>query len=133
MEPIECIVWEDKPLAYIIRAEFAPEQTTFLTSPELDFQAGFVVYPAEGEIGRHVHRPLERHIVGTSEVLVVRKGRCIIDIYNDDQEKVASPELGVGDVVLLLGGAHGFRMLEDTVFFEVKQGPYLGTEEKEQF
>ena len=133
MEPIECIVWEDKPLAYIIRAEFAPEQTTFLTSPELDFQAGFVVYPAEGEIDRHVHRPLERHIVGTSEVLVVRKGRCIIDIYNDDQEKVASPELGVGDVVLLLGGAHGFRMLEDTVFFEVKQGPYLGTEEKEQF
>lgn len=133
MEPIECIVWKDKPLVYIIRAEFAPEQTTFLTSPELEFQAGFVVYPAGGEIGRHVHRPLERHIVGTSEVLVVRKGRCIIDIYNYDQEKVASPELGVGDVVLLLGGAHGFRMLEDTVFFEVKQGPYLGTEEKEQF
>jgi len=133
LEPIECIVWKDKPLAYIIRAEFAPEQTTFLTSPELDFQAGFVVYPAGGEIGRHVHRPLERHIVGTSEVLVVRKGRCIIDIYNDDQGKVVSLELGVGDVVLLLGGAHGFRMLEDTVFFEVKQGPYLGTEEKEQF
>ena len=54
LEPVECITWEDKPLAYIIRAQFAPEQTTFLTSPDLNFQAGFVVYPAGGEIGRHV-------------------------------------------------------------------------------
>ncbi|MCK4727142.1 MAG: hypothetical protein KAT29_15120, partial [Anaerolineales bacterium] len=78
-------------------------------------------------------RPLERHIVGTSEVLVVKKGRCQIDIYNDAQELVATRELRAGDVLLLVSGGHGFHMLEDTVFLEIKQGPYIELDEKEQF
>ena len=133
MEPVERITWNDKPLAYIIRAEMNPEKTIFLTPPEFNFQVGFIVYPAGGEIARHVHRPLERHIVGTSEVLVVKKGRCLIDIYNDDRELVATRELRAGDVMLMVGGGHGFRMLEDTVFLEIKQGPYTGMDEKERF
>jgi len=31
----------------------------------------------------------------------------------------------------LVGGGHGFRMQEDTVLLEIKQGPYLGLGEKE--
>ncbi len=121
------------PLAYIIRGKLNPTQTTFLTPPEFKQQVGFIVYPAGGEIQRHVHRPLERHLVGTSEVLIVRRGRCEIDIYNDERELVATRELGQGDIMLMVGGGHGFRMLEDTVFLEVKQGPYTGLDEKERF
>jgi uncharacterized protein with PhoU and TrkA domain len=130
---IEHITWKDKPLAYIVRAEVNPEKTTFLTPPEFNLQLGFVVYPAGGEITRHTHRPLERHIVGTYEVLVIRKGHCQIDIYSDDRELVATRELRTGDVMLMVGGGHGFRMLEDTIFLEVKQGPYTGIDEKERF
>ena len=133
IEHIEHIAWNGKPLAYIIRAEMNPQKTTFLTPPEFKQQVGFVVYPAGGEIQRHVHRPLERHLVGTSEVLIVRRGRCEIDIYNDERELVATRELGQGDIMLMVGGGHGFRMLEDTVFLEVKQGPYTGLDEKERF
>jgi len=130
---IEHITWNEQPLCYIIRAGLNPEQTTFLTPPEFKQQVGYIVYPAGGEIARHVHRPLERHLVGTSEVLVVKKGRCLIDIYNDDRELVATRELHPGDVMLMVGGGHGFRMLEDTVFLEIKQGLYTGLDEKEQF
>jgi len=130
---MEVISWRDQPLTYIIRPNAFPEETTFLTPPELKQQVGFVVYPTGGEIARHVHRPLERHLVGTSEVLVVQKGKCIADIYNDERELVASRELDVGDVMLMVGGGHGFRMLEETVFLEIKQGPYTGLEEKELF
>jgi hypothetical protein len=133
MECIERISWDGQPLAYIIRTEMNPEKTTFLTPPEFNLQVGFVVYPAVGEITRHVHRPLERHIVGTSEVLVVKKGLCQIDIYNDDRELVATRELRAGDTMLMVGGGHGFRMLEDTVFLEIKQGPYSGLDEKVRF
>jgi hypothetical protein len=133
MECIEHISWDGQPLAYIIRTEMNPEKTTFLTPPEFNLQVGFVVYPAVGEITRHVHRPLERHIVGTSEVLVVKKGLCQIDIYNDDRELVATSELRAGDTMLMVGGGHGFRMLEDTVFLEIKQGPYSGLDEKVRF
>ncbi len=130
---IEHITWNGEPLCYIVRAGLNPEQTTFLTPPEFKQQVGYIVYPAGGEIPRHIHRPLERHLVGTSEVLVVKKGRCLIDIYNDDRELVATRELFPGDVMLMVGGGHGFRMLEDTVFLEVKQGPYTGEDEKERF
>lgn len=130
MELIEHILWEDKPLAYIIRAAFQSKRTTFFTPPEFKQQVGFVVYPKGGEITRHVHRPLERHLIGTSEVLIVRSGRCEMDVYNDSRELVATRELGPGDVMLMVGGGHGFRMLEDTVLLEVKQGPYTGMDEK---
>lgn len=133
MEHVEQICWNDQPLAYIIRAELLPEKTTFLTPPEFKQQVGFVVYPTDGEIARHMHRPLQRHLVGTSEVLVLRKGRCLIDIYSDDRELVATRELHTGDIMLMVGGGHGFRMLEDTVFLEIKQGPYTGLDEKARF
>ena len=133
MQPIELISWNDQPLTYIIRAEVAPDQTTFVTPTELNFQLGFIVYPARSEITRHVHKRLERHITGTSEVLVVRKGRCEVDVYNNERELVATRELRTGDVLLMVGGGHGFRMLEDTILLEVKQGPYPGVDEKERF
>jgi uncharacterized protein with PhoU and TrkA domain len=133
MEPIERIAQGHVPLAFIIRAGYSPGQTTFVTPPDFKQQVGYVVYPAGGEIVRHTHLPLERHLVGTSEVLVLQSGRCLIDIYGSDRELVATRELQKGDVMLMVGGGHGFRMLEDTVFLEIKQGPYTGLEEKERF
>lgn len=133
MEHVEQIASGSKVLAYIIRSEINPDKTTFLTPSDLKQQVGFIVYPAGGVIKRHVHRPLERHLIGTSEVLIVRRGRCEIDIYDDDRELVASRQLRPGDIMLMVGGGHGFRMLEDTVLLEVKQGPYTGIDEKEHF
>lgn len=133
MEYIEHVSWQDKPLAYIIRAELAPERTTFLTPPEFKQQVGFVACPGGGQITRHVHRNIERHLVGTSEVLIVRKGQCEIDIYSDDQKLVATRKLRVGDIMLMISGGHGLRMIEDTLLLEIKQGPYSGVDEKERF
>jgi len=133
MDGVEIVEAEDRPLCYIIKASLAPRETTFVTPPEFKQQVGFVAYKAGGEIPRHAHLPLERKLVGTAEVLVVREGRCLIDLYDDEKRPVATREIGAGDVVLLVGGGHGFRMLEDTLFLEVKQGPYLGLEEKERF
>jgi mannose-6-phosphate isomerase-like protein (cupin superfamily) len=133
MEYVEQIAYGEKPLAVIIRAAMRPAKTTFMTPPEFKQQVGFIVYPAGGEIQRHDHRPLERHLLGTSEVLVVQRGRCEIDIYNDNRELVATRELRLGDIMLMVGGGHGFRMLEETVLLEIKQGPYTGEDEKERF
>ena len=130
---VECICWNGSCLGYVVRASTLAEETKFFTPPSCEQQVGFVVYPAGGGIQRHVHLPVERHIVGTPEVLVVRKGRCEVDIYNDERQLVATRELREGDILVLLSGGHGFRMLEDTVLLEVKQGPYGGVGEKERF
>ncbi|MFA5314215.1 MAG: hypothetical protein WC375_13015 [Methanomassiliicoccales archaeon] len=133
MHGVEIIEVGGNPLCYIVRGSLAPQQTTFITPPEFKQQVGFVAYPAGSEIPRHSHLPLERHLVGTAEVLVVRQGRCLLDVYDEDRRLVATREVAANDVVLLIDGGHGFRMLEDTLFLELKQGPYLGINEKERF
>src|SRR6267378_4564764 len=104
MELIERIFANGQALAYIIRAEIDTEKTTFLTPPDFNLQMGFVVYPAGGVIARHVHLPVERHLVGTSEVLIVKKGRCEVDIYTEKKNVVASRVLREGDILLMVGG-----------------------------
>jgi hypothetical protein len=132
-EHVECITWNAEPLCYIVRRELNPRRTTFLTPPTVPLQVGFVVRDAAEEIPRHAHRPVERTITTTSEVLFVQRGRCEIDIYSDDRQHVATRELREGDLVIIVGGGHGFRIIEDTVLLEVKQGPYAAAGDKERF
>jgi hypothetical protein len=130
---VEVVSYGGSPLAYLILHGVTSDATRFVTSDESNFQVGFVVYPAGGHVQAHVHLPVVRRVVGTSELLIVRSGRCTVDIYTDDRQLVASREMVAGDAVLSVGGGHGFRMAEDTVLLEVKQGPYGGLAEKQRF
>lgn len=133
MEYVEHICQGDKPLCYIVRGSLHPEQTTFLTPPEFNLQVGYIVHPQGYEITRHTHARVERRLETTAEVLVVRKGRCQIDVYDDDRMLVATRELATGDVMIMVAGGHGFRMTEETILLEIKQGPYVGADQKEVF
>lgn len=130
---IEAIGRDGRVFAYVMRDTPGEKKTTFLTPDEAIQQVGFVVHPAGAEVKRHYHLPLERSIVGTPEVLVVRQGRCEMDVYDDQQALVCTRELETGDIMVMVGGGHGFRMVEDTVLLEVKQGPYYGPDEKAYF
>jgi hypothetical protein len=132
VEAIEVVTDGASTLAFIIRAAATSASTSFFTEDTSVFQAGFVSFEGGSEVQAHVHLPVQRTIVGTCELLLVRSGRCLVDIYADHR-LVATRELNPGDAILSVAGGHGFRMLEDTVLFEVKQGPYAGPAEKERF
>jgi hypothetical protein len=133
MAPVEIVRDGDIELAYIVRRDLMPAKTQFLTPDSLGQQMGMIVYAAGTSIPRHVHLPVVREVHGTSEVIAVRKGCCEVDIFNAEKQFIATRRLETGDVVLLIQGGHGFRMIEDTVLFEVKQGPYVGMADKERF
>lgn len=131
---IEYIKTKDGVLtSIIIRRDFHPTGTTFVTSPELAQQVGFVVYPAGGIIKRHIHKNVDRQNVSSSEALIVREGKLEIDIYDENKSLVATRSLEAGDFVLMVSGGHGFRVLEATSLLEIKLGPYGGAEDKELF
>lgn len=130
---IEHITWNDQHIATIIRANYLPDQTTFVTPDHYYQQTGFVVYPKDGIIKRHAHLPLQRHLVGTQEAVLVRKGKVEIDLYAADKSPLGTWTLEHGDLILLVSGGHGMKCLEDTVLLEIKQGPYTGLVEKENF
>jgi hypothetical protein len=132
-EPVEQITWNGQHVATIIRKDYLPDGTTFVTPDNYYQQAGMVVYPKGGIIKRHLHLPIQRHLVGTSEALLVKKGRVEADLHAIDKSLLGTWILEQGDLILLAGGGHGFRCLEDTVLMEIKQGPYTGLVEKEHF
>jgi hypothetical protein len=133
MDNLEIITANGQTLCYVIRENTKPMETTFITPPEGKQQVGFIVYPKGGVIARHMHKPLERHIIGMAEVLIVRSGYCQIEVYDDQKNLVAVRDLHQGDVALMVGGGHGFQIKEDTVLLEIKQGPFLGVNDKELF
>lgn len=129
-ESVERIVFQDQLLALVVRAGYEPSETTFLTGDDEPFQLGFFVYPKDGKAPRHTHPPVERHLTRTAELLLVRRGRCVLELYSEDGEPVTERVLTAGDAVYLASGGHGLRTEEDTVLLALKQGPYGGPAEK---
>lgn len=131
---MEIIKTKDNVLtSIIIRRDFQPTETTFVTSPDLAQQVGFVVYPAGGVIKRHIHKNVDRQNISSSEALIIRKGKLEIDIYDQGKGLLATRELQAGDFVLMVSGGHGFRVLEAAILLEIKLGPYAGPSDKELF
>jgi hypothetical protein len=128
--PFAEIRQQDRLLALILKASYDRPGLNFLTPQDLSLQLGYMTHPAGKKIAPHVHNPVKREISQTLEAVFVKKGRVRIDIYDDRRQPVASRELGAGDLVLFCGGGHGLEMLEETSLIEIKQGPYLGAQDK---
>lgn len=120
-------------LALIIRASFSPPGVNFVTPDDLSQQVGCLRHPAGKIIEPHVHNLVPRQVQLTQEVLFLRKGKMRVDFYDDDRTYLFSSLLGPGDTILLVRGGHGFEVLEDVDMLEVKQGPYVGMEDKTRF
>src|SRR5205807_9405506 len=105
---VESIGRDGEVFCYVVRTDSAPASTTFVTPDDAIQQVGFVVHNGGSEVRRHYHLPIERQIAGTPEVLIVRSGRCEMDVFDDAQQHVATRELTPGDVMVMVGGGHGF-------------------------
>lgn len=102
----------------------------FLTEDQAPMQLAHMERAPGQDVAAHVHNRRERRIEQTSEVLVVRSGRMLAELFAEDGQPLAGVELGPGDVILLASGGHRLTMLEPCRFLEVKQGPYLGADDK---
>ncbi len=119
-------------IALIIRNNPIKEGLTFFTKPEMEQQVAKMKYPAGSYIIPHFHNKIRRELNTTSEVIIIRQGTLRIDFY-DKEEYCKSCVINSGDIVLLFGGSHGFKILEDLEMIEIKQGPYVGDLDKTKF
>lgn len=130
---VEKIINQDKVLSLIVRSNFSEKGINFFTPNDYSQQLAFMSHPTGKEIQPHIHKKVQREVHFTQETLFIRKGRLQVDFYSDDQVFLESRILEAGDVILLIKGGHGFKVLEDLEMFEVKQGPYAGDEDKIKF
>ena len=130
---IEKITDQNTELAIIVRSSFSQPGINFFTPNDYSQQLAYMSHPTGKEIQPHVHKKVQREVHYTQETLFIRKGKLQVDFYSDDQIYLESRVLEAGDVILLIKGGHGFKVLEDLEMFEVKQGPYAGDEDKIKF
>jgi mannose-6-phosphate isomerase-like protein (cupin superfamily) len=130
---IEQITHQNQLLAIIISHQFNENGIHFFTPDELSQQLAYMKYDTGKIIPAHVHNSVTREVQFTQEVLIIKKGKLRVDFYTDQQQYLESRILSQGDVILLIKGGHGFEVLEEIEMIEVKQGPYLGEQDKTRF
>lgn len=132
---IEKIFNNNIQLALIIRNEYSCEKNdiNFFTPNSFSQQLGYMNRPKNYEITPHIHKQVKREVLYTNEVLFIKKGLIQVDFYDDEKVFLESRVLKTGDLILLIKGGHGFKFLEESELFEVKQGPYLGQDDKATF
>lgn len=105
------------------------EGLNFFSVDEEFVQVGTWGYGAGKSLHAHVHKPVERKVGWTQEVLYIRKGRLQANIYDSSDCLAAELIVSAGDILILLYGGHSYQILEDgTQVLEFKNGPYPGAE-----
>lgn len=130
---IERILSNGSVLAIIIPNTYCRKGIEFFTDDSFSQQLGYMNRSQGYIIPPHRHNIIQREVMLTQEVLFIKSGKVRVDFYDDSQTYVESKILFPGDVILLASGGHGFEMIEDSEIIEVKQGPYIGEEDKVRF
>ena len=130
---IEHVFFDGNMLALILRNSYHNEGIKFLTPSTFSQQLGYMKRPMGYIIEPHVHKPVSREVHYTKEVLFIKSGKVRVDFYDENQNYLESRILNKGDVILLAYGGHGFEMIEKSEIIEVKQGPYIGENDKKRF
>jgi hypothetical protein len=133
LAPMETIRDHDQILAIIVHRDFDVDGIQFLSPNYFSLQLGHMRRPTGYQVVPHMHNAVQRHTVGTQEVLFIKRGRIRIDFYSFSQEFLESRELGPGDLVLLVGAGHGVEVLEEATLVEIKNGPFIEGADKGRF
>jgi hypothetical protein len=133
MEQYEEIKSSEKIIAIIVRSSYSSDGINFFTSDEFSQQLAYMHHAKGKIIQSHIHNVVKREILYTQETVFIKKGELRTNFYTTDQEYICSRILMAGDVVLLVSGGHGFEVLEEVEMYVVKQGPYVGENDKVRF
>lgn len=120
-------------LGAIVRSTYHSNGIGFFSEDNDGLQLGYMNRPDDYIIAPHTHNKIKREVFFTEEILFIRSGMVRVDFYDDDQNYIESHIARGGDIVILKAGGHGFKIIERADIFEVKQGPYLGAQDKVRF
>ena len=131
---IEKIFHKKKLLALIVRGTYRKKKgITFFTPNESTQQFGYMKHKKKYIIKPHLHKKRITKILYTTEVILLLKGILRVDFYNDAKSYLFSKILKQNDIIMLVHGGHGFKILKEVEMLEIKQGPYSLIKDKIKF
>ena len=131
---IEKIIYKKKLLALIVRGKYRNKKgITFFTPNDSTQQFGYMKHKKKHIIKPHLHKKRLTKIFYTTEVILLLKGILRVDFYNINKKYLFSKILKKNDIIMLIHGGHGFKVLKDVEMLEIKQGPYSLIKDKIKF
>tara|TARA_B100000586_G_scaffold245495_1_gene201022 strand:+ start:100 stop:498 length:399 start_codon:yes stop_codon:yes gene_type:complete len=131
---IKNITYKKKTLALIIKNKYLKKRgINFFTNNNLSQQVAYLNHKKGHIIQPHLHKRRLKKIYDTSEVLVILDGSLKVDFYNNKKKYLFSKILSKNDIIILLTSGHGFKILKNCKFIEIKQGPYDVKKDKIKF
>ena len=131
---IEKIFHKKKLLALIVRGRYRKKRgITFFTPNESTQQFGYMKHKKKHIIKPHLHKKRVTKISYTTEVILLLKGVLRVDFYNYNKNYLFSKILKQKDIIMLVHGGHGFKVLKEVEMLEIKQGPYSLIKDKIKF
>lgn len=134
MKNTEKILYGKTLIAIIFRKNIKVEGVKFLTDETNPFQVGIHNRQKGVHLAPHVHR-LDKPLIINSvqEILYIVEGKIRISLYSTNGKKIVTKILSSGDSILLVSGGHGLDFIENSRIFEIKQGPYPGSDHAKAF
>ena len=131
---IKEITYKKKLYALIIKESYQNKKgISFFTKNSANQQIGFMSHPKNYLIKPHRHQKRETKIFITSEVIILQKGKLRVDSYNPKKNYLFSIILKKNQIIMLVHGGHGFKVLEPVKMLEIKQGPFVLNKDKIKF
>jgi hypothetical protein len=131
---IENIIYKKKLLALIVKGNYRKKKgISFFTQKESTQQFGYMKHKKNHIIYPHLHKKRATKISYTTEVIILLKGSIRIDFYANIKKYLFSKIIKKNDIIMLVSGGHGFKVLKDVEMIEVKQGPYSLSKDKIKF
>ena len=131
---IENVKYKKKLFAIIVRGKYRSKKgVQFFTPNNATQQFGYMKYNKGYDIKPHKHNKRLTNIISTTEVILLLKGSLRVDFYSQNEKYLFSKILNAKDIILLINGGHGFKVIKDVEMIEVKQGPYSLAKDKIKF
>ena len=102
----------------------------FFTASNLNMQVGIMGHSKNHIIKPHFHINRKKILKQMSELLIIFSGRLKVFFYNKNKLRAKSLILNKKDMILLISGGHGFKVLKKLEMLEIKQGPFVGEKDK---
>ena len=102
----------------------------FFTANNLNMQIGLMGHSKNHIIKPHFHINRKKIVKQMSELLIIFSGQLKVFFYNKKKLRVKSLILNKKDMILLISGGHGFKVLKKLEMLEIKQGPFIGKNDK---
>ena len=131
---IEKVLHKNKLFALIVRRQFRKKSgITFFTSKESTQQFGFMKHKKNYIIKPHKHNKRLTKILRTTEVILLLRGIIRVDFYDGKKKYLFSKIINEKDIIMLVHGGHGFKVLKNVEMIEIKQWPYSLSSDKIKF